>query len=31
VRSYVESELPQKPPERVVLDAPLRHTPAGGQ
>src|SRR5207249_7842458 len=27
VRSYVESELPQKPAERVVLDAPLRHTP----
>ena len=28
VRSYVESELPQKPAERVVLDPPLRETPA---
>ena len=28
VHSYVESELPQKPAERVVLDPPLRETPA---
>ncbi len=28
VRSYVESELPQAPSERVVLDPPVRQTPA---
>jgi len=27
VRSYVESELPRAPDERIVLDAPLRRTP----
>src|SRR5205814_8222293 len=27
VRSYVESELPRAPDERIVLDAPVRHTP----